>query len=128
MQKIVSLILLLILTNCAYRPVINPETSKNPGNYYKDLHTCKDIYNEETISERHRHRYELNFDYMDKLADSGMVFSGLNPKTGLVEIIEIPNHDWFLGVQFHPEYQSTVENPHPVFVSFVKACKNKSKK
>ena len=85
------------------------------------------IYNEETISERHRHRYELNFDYMDKLADSGMVFSGLNPKTGLVEIIEIPNHDWFLGVQFHPEYQSTVENPHPVFVSFVKACKNKSK-
>ena len=85
------------------------------------------IYNEETISERHRHRYELNFDYMDKLADSGMVFSGLNPKTGLVEIIEIPNHDWFLGVQFHPEYQSTVENPHPVFLSFVKACKNKSK-
>ena len=50
MQKIVSLILLLILTNCAYRPVINPETSKNPGNYYKDLHTCKDIYNEETIT------------------------------------------------------------------------------
>ena len=86
------------------------------------------IYNEETISERHRHRYELNFDYMDKLADSGMVFSGVNPKTGLVEIIEIPNHDWFLGVQFHPEYQSTVENPHPVFVSFVMACKNKSKK
>ena len=85
------------------------------------------IYNEETISERHRHRYELNFDYMDKLADSGMVFSGLNPKTGLVEIIEIPNHDWFLGVQFHPEYKSTVENPHPIFVSFVKACKNKSK-
>ena len=85
------------------------------------------IYNEEAISERHRHRYELNFDYMDKLANSGMVFSGLNPKTGLVEIIEIPNHDWFLGVQFHPEYQSTVENPHPIFVSFVKACKNKSK-
>ena len=86
------------------------------------------IYNKKVISERHRHRYELNFDYMDKLADSGMVLSGLNPKTGLVEIIEIPNHDWFLGVQFHPEYQSTVENPHPVFVSFVKACKNKSKK
>ena len=58
MQKIVSLILLLILTNCAYRPVINPETSKNPGNYYKDLHTCKDIYNEETIT--------LIFDEPDK--------------------------------------------------------------
>ncbi len=85
------------------------------------------IYNKETISERHRHRYELNFDYMDKLADSGMVFSGLNPKTGLVEIIEIPNHDWFMGVQFHPEYQSTVDNPHPIFVSFVKACVNKNR-
>ncbi len=85
------------------------------------------IYNKETISERHRHRYELNFDYMDKLSDSGMVFSGLNPRTGLVEIIEIPNHDWFMGVQFHPEYQSTVENPHPIFVSFVKACVNKNR-
>jgi len=85
------------------------------------------IYNKETISERHRHRYELNFDYMDKLSDSGMVFSGLNPRTGLVEIIEIPNHDWFIGVQFHPEYQSTVENPHPIFVSFVKACVNKNR-
>ena len=85
------------------------------------------IYNKETISERHRHRYELNFDYMDKLSDSGMVFSGLNPRTGLVEIIEIPKHDWFVGVQFHPEYQSTVENPHPIFVSFVKACLNKNR-
>ena len=85
------------------------------------------IYNKETISERHRHRYELNFDYMDKLSDSGMVFSGLNPRTGLVEIIEIPNHDWFMGVQFHPEYQSTVDNPHPIFVSFVKACVNKNR-
>ena len=86
------------------------------------------IYKKETISERHRHRYELNFDYMDQLDNSGMVFSGLNPKTGLVEIIEIPNHDWFVGVQFHPEYQSTVENPHPIFVSFVKACVNKTRK
>ena len=79
------------------------------------------IYNEETISERHRHRYELNFDYMDKLADSGMVFSGLNPKTGLVEIIEIPNHDWFLGVQFHPELSSQPLKPHPIFNSFISA-------
>ena len=86
------------------------------------------IYKKEIISERHRHRYELNFDYMDQLDNSGMVFSGLNPKTGLVEIIEIPNHDWFVGVQFHPEYQSTVENPHPIFVSFVKACVNKTRK
>ena len=84
---------------------------------------AKKIYKKEVISERHRHRYELNFEYMDKLKKAGMVFSGLNPETGLVEIIEIPNHDWFVGVQFHPEYQSTVKNPHPLFVSFVKACK-----
>ena len=87
-----------------------------------------DIYKKDMISERHRHRYELNFDYMNKLSEKGMVFSGSNPKTGLVEIIEIPNHDWFVGVQFHPEYQSTVENPHPIFVSFVKACINKNRK
>ena len=84
---------------------------------------AKKIYKKEVIAERHRHRYELNFEYMDKLKKAGMVFSGLNPETGLVEIIEIPNHDWFVGVQFHPEYQSTVKNPHPLFVSFVKACK-----
>jgi CTP synthase len=87
-----------------------------------------EIYKKDIISERHRHRYELNFDYMNKLSEKGMVFSGSNPKTGLVEIIEIPNHDWFVGVQFHPEYQSTVENPHPIFVSFVKACINKNRK
>ena len=86
------------------------------------------IYKKDIISERHRHRYELNFDYMNKLSEKGMVFSGSNPKTGLVEIIEIPNHDWFVGVQSHPEYQSTVERPHPIFVSFVKACINKNRK
>ena len=84
---------------------------------------AKKIYKKEVIAERHRHRYELNFEYMHKLKKAGMVFSGLNPETGLVEIIEIPNHDWFVGVQFHPEYQSTVKNPHPLFVSFVEACK-----
>ncbi len=94
--------------------------------YEKTL--AHEIYKKDIISERHRHRYELNFDYMNKLSEKGMVFSGLNPKTGLVEIIEIPNHDWFVGVQFHPEYQSTVENPHPIFVSFVKACINKNRK
>ena len=72
---------------------------------------AKKIYKKEVIAERHRHRYELNFEYMDKLKKAGMVFSGLNPETGLVEIIEIPTHDWFVGVQFHPEYQSTVKNP-----------------
>ncbi len=79
------------------------------------------IYSTNEINERHRHRYELNFEFMKKLSQNGMVFSGKNPDTGLVEIIELYDHPWFFGVQFHPEYRSTVEEPHPVFVSFVKA-------
>ena len=82
------------------------------------------IYSTNEISERHRHRYELNFDFINQLSEKGMIFSGKNPDTGLVEIIELPDHPWFFGVQFHPEYQSTVEEPHPVFVSFVKAALN----
>ena len=82
------------------------------------------IYSTYEISERHRHRYELNFDFISQLSEKGMIFSGKNPDTGLVEIIELSNHPWFFGVQFHPEYQSTVEEPHPVFVSFVKAALN----
>ena len=74
------------------------------------------------ISERHRHRYEFNNNYKAQLADAGMVASGINKKTGLVEIIEIPAHPWFVGVQYHPEYKSTVANPHPLFVNFVKAA------
>ena len=79
------------------------------------------IYSTNEINERHRHRYELNFEFMKELSQNGMVFSGKNPDTGLVEIIELSDHPWFFGVQFHPEYRSTVEEPHPVFVSFVKA-------
>ena len=82
------------------------------------------IYSTNEISERHRHRYELNFEFVSQLSEKGMIFSGKNPDTGLVEIIELSNHPWFFGVQFHPEYQSTVEEPHPVFVSFVKAALN----
>ena len=81
-----------------------------------------DIYNSETIFERHRHRWELNDDYTDDFKRKGLKLSGINPETGLVEIIELPSNDWFIGVQFHPEYKSTVESPHPLFVSFVKAC------
>ena len=81
-----------------------------------------DIYNSETIFERHRHRWELNDDYTDDFKKKGLKLSGINPETGLVEIIELPSNDWFIGVQFHPEYKSTVESPHPLFVSFVKAC------
>ena len=74
-----------------------------------------------TISERHRHRYEFNNEYKAVMEDSGLVFSGINASTGLVEIVEIPTHPWFIGVQYHPEYKSTVANPHPLFVGFVKA-------
>ncbi|MEK6155154.1 CTP synthase [Flavobacteriaceae bacterium 3-367] len=76
---------------------------------------------EKDISERHRHRYEFNNDYRDQLEEAGLVASGINTETGLVEIVEIPSHPWFVGVQYHPEYKSTVANPHPLFVGFVKA-------
>ena len=80
------------------------------------------IYGKSRISERHRHRYEFNNKYLKKFEDAGMIASGVNPNGSLVEIIELKNHPWFIGVQFHPEYKSTVENPHPLFVRFVKAA------
>lgn len=79
-------------------------------------------YKTENISERHRHRYEFNNDYKEILEKAGMSFTGVNPETGLVEVIEIQEHPWFVGVQYHPEYKSTVANPHPLFVAFVKAA------
>ncbi len=85
------------------------------------------IYGSSLIEERHRHRWELNNKYLKDLKDLGMIPSGINPKTGLVEIVELHSNDWFVGVQFHPEYKSTVENPHPLFVSFVDACLNYKK-
>ncbi len=81
------------------------------------------IYNQTSISERHRHRYEFNNKYLDQLDDGQMICSGKNPKTGLVEAIELKEHPWFIAVQYHPEYKSTVANPHPLFVSFVEAAK-----
>jgi CTP synthase len=79
-------------------------------------------YKNETISERHRHRYEFNNDYLEQFEKAGMIATGRNPETGLVEVVEIPEHPWFIGVQYHPEYKSTVDNPHPLFVAFVKAA------
>ena len=87
-----------------------------------------DAYKSEMISERHRHRYEFNNDYLAQIEAAGMKATGVNPKTGLVEIVEIPTHPWFVGVQYHPEYKSTVLNPHPLFVSFIKAALTHSKK
>ena len=87
-----------------------------------------EAYNTNKISERHRHRFEFNNEYLSEFEKNGMKATGKNPDTGLVEIIEIEDHPWFVGVQFHPEYKSTVANPHPLFVSFVKAAlKNKHK-
>jgi CTP synthase len=87
----------------------------------KDSNVCK-AYNKLTVYERHRHRYEFNDGYREQFINAGMVPAGVNPETDLVEIIEIPSHKWFVGVQFHPEYRSTVLNPHPLFVDFVKNC------
>lgn len=81
------------------------------------------IYGSTNISERHRHRYEFNNEYLEAYEKAGMIPVGKNPKTGLVEIVEVKDHPFFVGVQFHPEYKSTVENPHPIFVAFVKAAK-----
>ena len=84
---------------------------------------CYSIYQSEKIEERHRHRYELNNDYLDKLQANGLFASGMNENTNLVEVVEIKEHPWFVGVQFHPEYKSTVLSPHPLFVSFINASK-----
>jgi CTP synthase len=81
-----------------------------------------DAYKHATISERHRHRWEFNNAYLEQFEKAGMHPTGINPETNLVEIMELKDHKWFVGVQFHPELKSTVENPHPLFVSFVKAC------
>ena len=81
-----------------------------------------EIYGEQKISERHRHRYEFNNSYKDEYEKNGMQCVGTNPESGLVEIVEIPNLRWYIGTQFHPEYSSTVLKPHPLFLSFVKEC------
>ena len=87
------------------------------------------IYKTTSIMERHRHRYEFNNTYKTQLENAGLKATGFNPETGLVEVIEIPSHPWFVGVQYHPEYKSTVANPHPLFLAFVKAAlKHKTKK
>jgi CTP synthase len=84
------------------------------------------IYGKKEIKERHRHRYEFNNEYLADFEKSGMIASGLNPQSNLVEIVEIPSHPFFIACQFHPELQSTVQNPHPIFVAFVKAVADKN--
>jgi len=79
-------------------------------------------YGTTLINERHRHRWEFNNAYLEQFEKSGLVPTGINPESNLVEIMELKDHKWFVGVQFHPELKSTVENPHPLFAAFVKAC------
>lgn len=81
-----------------------------------------EAYGKKVVEERHRHRYEFNNDYKEMFENAGMLTTGTNPDTGLTEIVEIPSHKWFVGTQFHPEYKSTVIHPHPLFISFIKAC------
>lgn len=80
------------------------------------------IYGTDVVSERHRHRYEFNNKYLLPMQDAGLTISGVNPDTGLVEIVELPSHPFFIATQFHPEYKSTPEHPQPIFVHFVRAC------
>ena len=81
-----------------------------------------DIYGSGDISERHRHRYEVNIDYKDRLENCGLVFSGMSPDGVLPETIEYPDHPWFIGVQYHPELKSRPLDPHPLFASFIEAA------
>jgi CTP synthase len=93
----------------------------------KEKTLIKSIYKSKTIQERHRHRYEVNINYKDKFEKKGMIFSGLSPDNKLPEIIELKDHPWFIGVQFHPEFKSRPLSPHPLFSSFIKAATNNKK-
>jgi CTP synthase len=81
-----------------------------------------EVYGKQYISERHRHRWEFNNNFLEAFEKAGMKATGRNPKTGLVEVVEIPEHPYFIGTQYHPELKSTVENPHPLFVGFIQAA------
>jgi CTP synthase len=83
---------------------------------------CHEIYKKDLIQERHRHRYEVNQDYTESLERSGLKISGRHPETGLTEMVEISEHPWYIGVQFHPEFQSKAFAPHPLFYSFIQAA------
>jgi CTP synthase len=86
-----------------------------------------DVYGSRTISERHRHRYEVNMGYAERLEAAGMMISGKSPDGLLPETIELPNHPWFIGVQYHPELKSRPFDPHPLFVSFIAAAVEQSR-
>ena len=86
-----------------------------------------EIYNDDVINERHRHRYEVNNKYSQEFEKNGVIFSGYSPDGLLPETVELKDHPWFIGVQFHPEFKSRPLSPHPLFSSFIKAAKINSK-
>jgi CTP synthase len=90
----------------------------------KDNSLIRKIYKSKSIQERHRHRYEVNNNLKNEFERKGLIFSGMSPDNNLPEIIELKNHPWFIGVQFHPEFKSRPLTPHPLFSSFIKAAKN----
>lgn len=92
----------------------------------KEGSLAREVYGSSEIAERHRHRYELSAEYLPEIEKAGMVATGVNKETGLVDIVEIPSHRWYMAVQFHPEYRSKVEAPHPLFVHFIEAAKKYS--
>ena len=83
---------------------------------------ARDVYGRDLIMERHRHRYEFNNTYLDRYRQAGMRFSGFS-RDGLVEVIELPNHPWFIATQFHPEFTSTPRDGHPLFAGFIRAAR-----
>ena len=95
------------------------------GRIKKDTN-ISNIYKSLRIKERHRHRYEVNINFKKDFENKGMIFSGLSPDNRLPETIELKDHPWIIGVQFHPEFKSRPLKPHPLFSSFIKAAKNKS--
>jgi len=110
----------------AQKDVTNKGGTMRLGAYpctIKEKTLAHEIYGTTEISERHRHRWEFNNKFIGDFEKAGLIPSGKNPATGLVEIVELPNHPFFIGVQYHPELKSTVENPQPIFVHFVKAAK-----
>jgi CTP synthase len=100
------------------------------GNYACELEDgsiSKSLYNKKEIVERHRHRFEFNDEYKELFIEKGMKFTGTGPENRLVEIMEIPNHPWFVGCQFHPEFKSSPIMPHPLFMGFIKAALKQAK-
>ena len=109
------------------KKIINKGGTMRLGAYpcnIKNGTKTKKAYKQNSTKERHRHRYEFNNTYLEAFEKAGMSATGINPDSNLVEIMEIPKHPWFVGVQFHPEYKSTVSSPHPLFIDFIKACLN----